>query len=186
MNLKDNPKAYWAFVTESLKEDVRDIISSIACQTFRLQSPFEHTPWRINLFRTEEFEKYSPEEQSDKLIPLRGWEGKNEASYLLSDSDMLVSYNIAQKLLKNDSNLEKFVNESKIRNLNYIVQLNHNERIDSCAYDGSVEVLQYLHEISLNLFDNSVVKRSDYTKQLFGYFENSKDSEFIISDLSRK
>ena len=85
MNIKNNPFVYWAFQTESSKEDVRDIISSVASNHLRIFNPYEQTPWRINLFRIEEFEKgLTLPEQYEKLTPLRGWEGPNEVSYLLS------------------------------------------------------------------------------------------------------
>jgi hypothetical protein len=184
MDLKNNPKAYWAFETSLLKEDVRDIISSVSCKNLRIQSPFEYTPWRINLFRIEEFEKYfGLSEQYAKLNPLRGWEGPSEESPLLSSSDMLKSYFDAQNLLKNDSNLEKFVKISKDNKLNYIIQSNLNGAIPSAAYNGSIAVLGFLTDISLELFTTQIKQESiDFRNQLYGYFENSENQEFKIID----
>ena len=99
MDLKNNPVAYWAFHTNSLKEDVRDMIGSLAMQKLGMQSPYQETPWNINLFRIEEFTKYGSDiEALEKLLPLRGWEGPSDASPLLSTSDVGGSYFTANSL----------------------------------------------------------------------------------------
>jgi hypothetical protein len=185
MNLKREPRAYWSFQTNSLKEDVRDILSSVACKNLKLQSPYQKTPWRFNLFRIEEFEKYPGRisEQYENLAHLRGWEGENEVSDLLSDSDMFISYHNAQNLLKEDLYLKTFIEESKKNNLNYIINSVHNGRLETCSFNGSVVASKLFRNISLDFFETQIARNSeDFKNQLFGYFENSEDALFKISD----
>ena len=186
MDLKNNPFAYWAFQTNLLKEDVRDSLSSICCENLRLESPYQKTPWRIELFIIEEFEiNLSITQQHEKLIPLRGWEGKNESSYLLSDSDMLVSYFSAQKFLREDFYLEKFIKEMDKKGLNYLVRNSHYGPIPSSAYNGSVAIAHNLNILMLNSIKTGIGEESnDFKSHLYGYYENSKKKEFKIIDAS--
>ena len=102
-------------------------------------------------------------------------------SYLLSDSDMLISYHNAQELLKKDSLLEGFIDNSNKKGLNYIVKTTHNWQIPSCGHNGSVAVYNFLSNISLALFNTSVGQESkDFRNQLYGYFENKENPSFNL------
>lgn len=184
MNIEHNPKAYWSFQTKSPKEDVRDILSSMFMKNQRMQSPYEHTPWQLNLFRVEEFEKYKDIlEVSKKLNPLRGWDGASDRIPFLSPANMIESYYCAQRLIEDDSNFVKFIEEGKKRNLNYIIQSNHDGALPSAAYNGSVVVYDLLSRISLEVFRTDIAKESkDFRNQLYGYYENSEKQEFKMSD----
>ena len=181
---KNNPKAYWAFQTECPKEDVRDILSSLFMEKMGMETPYQYTPWKLNLFREEEFERYNdPLEAGKKLTPLRGWEGASDKIPFLSPANMINSYFLAQKMIQEDSNLEKFVKKSKERNLNYIIQANHDGLLQKASYNGSLVVLDLLSEISLEFFRTDIGRESkDFRNQLKGYYENNQEQRFKIID----
>lgn len=183
-NIEHNPKAYWGFETGAVKEDVRDILSSMFMKKMRMQSPYEYTPWKLNLFRIEEFEKYeSMPEVYKKLNPLRGWDGASDRIPFLSPPNMVESYYCAQKLIEDDSNFEKFAKEGKKRNLNYIIQANHDGDLPNAAYNGSVVVYGLLSDISLEMFRTCIAEGAqDFRNQLYGYYENSPKEKFVLSD----
>jgi hypothetical protein len=184
MDIKDNPLAYWGFETGALKEDVRDIVSSVFMKKMRMDNPYKYTPWKLNLFRIEEFEKYNDiSEQYEKLNPLRGWNGASDTIPFLSPADMLTSHSIAQRMINKDSNFKKFIKEGKRRNLNYIIQANHDGNLPSAAYNGSIVVLDLLTRLSLDFFKTCIAEGAkDFRNQLYGYYENSPEGKFVLSD----
>ena len=182
--VKELPKTYWAFQTDLLKEDVRDILSSILCEHLRIDNPNQPTNWRFDIYRAEEFEKgLSLSQQHEKLNHLRGWEGADSESHLLSTTNMLKSYFNAQNQLNSDYPFQTFVEKAKERDLNYIIRASHKEQFPSAAYNGSVVILGDLTGISLNLAKTEVSNQSkNFRNQLFGYFEISEKTNFKIID----
>ena len=184
MDLKNNPVAYWAFHTNSLKEDVRDMIGSLAMQKLGMQSPYQETPWNINLFRIEEFTKYGSDiEALEKLLPLRGWEVPSDASPLLSTSDVGGSYFTANSLLKEDVHLGKFVEAAKTKSLNYIIQANHSGCFFRTGSNGSPEVLDFLMRLNQGFHSTNVWKNTEKPlNSIYGFFENTKDQRFVLTN----
>jgi hypothetical protein len=179
MNLKDKPRAYWAFQTDFPKEAVRNLMQSITLKLLKMQKPDKITQWRVNLFRKEEFDKYKNDTEAIKTLkPLRGWKGPAEETHLFSTSDMKQSYLEAQNYLEGDIFFKQFVKEAKGRNLNYLVLANHNGNLQNATYNGSTTVMDLIKKISSDMLNMIPNKKS----QLCGHYEDSEKVKFVISN----
>jgi hypothetical protein len=186
MSTNSIQKAYLAFQTDALKDEVRDLLISNTIKILGIKDPNANTPWKMNLFRIEEFEKYStPHEAYEKLKFLNGGEQFKQIDLpFISTPKILFSHIEAQTILGRDKNLEEVVKRAKEESLNYIIKGVYNGKMESCAYNGSIEVLTKLTKLAIELSQTYIAEDSrDFGNQLIGYTENSLEQKFILKKI---
>lgn len=172
------PSAYFAFQTNCVKGEVRENLLSASLETLSIKDPYQNTPWRFNLFNIEELFKYdSVITALWKLDSRNGAAGFQQPDLpIISSLDDLYSYLSAQSLLEYDSNMEKILEESNKKNLNYIVNATYSGVFKNAAQSNQdLPVMRTLKNIALKMYDTDTAKKSnDFSNQLFAWTQNSK------------
>lgn len=174
------PNAFFAFQTDLLKYEVRNIIAPIAMRSLRLPGYSVNTPWKINLFLTKEFEKYSIEDIPKAIEELRflngsGAHGQNEIKFM-SPHEINLSRHNAQMLLNENPNARLVVKRAKEMSLNYIIQgVFTDTSYSRVKYEQDTKAYEALKDIVAKLTNTEIARNiNEFKRQFYLYAEDGE------------
>jgi hypothetical protein len=180
------PNAFFAFQSNILKCDARQIIAPIVMKSLGLYDKKASTPWKFNLFHIDEFEVYSIKDLPEAIRKLKDINGRLmikpiEITCMSSHDITLTRYN-AQMLLNDNPTTQKVVDIAKDMNLNYIIHGVYEDKLSTrFNYKDDTKVYEALTGIVTKLADTKIALHSkDFKKQFYVYKKND-EFEFIFS-----
>jgi hypothetical protein len=140
------PSAFFVFESDLLKYQVRNSMAPVVKDCLKLNNGVS-TPWKINIFRIEEFEivpRADIPAHIEKLVELNGRDiVKSKEIPYISPNDVRLTRHNAQMLLDNP-NTRLILDRAKEMNLNYIIQ---------GVYDDATSLLRVKHTNDLKVFN---------------------------------
>ena len=169
------PNAFFAFQSNILKCDARQIMAPIVMKSLGLYDKKASTPWKISLYHIDEFETNTIREMPEVIRKLKLINGRIMSKPLevtcMSSYDITLTQRDAKTLLENNPNTQKVVNTAKDMQLNYII---HGAYIDSSSmrfnYNDDDKAYQKLKIIAAQLENTKISMISNnFKKQFYAY-----------------
>jgi hypothetical protein len=171
------PNAFFVFESDLLKYQIRNSMTPMVKDCLKLNKD-SSTPWKINIFRIEEFEivpRIEIPAHIGKLLELNGRDiiKSKEISYM-SPNDVRLTRHKAQILL-NNPNTNLILDKAKDMGLNYIIQgIYDDTSFLRVKHTDDIKVYNALTSIVANLYNTKIAwENNKFENSFYAYTENN-------------